>query len=109
MIEVLKVIAWFVGSLFWSKRRLEAEIVVLRHQVNVLRRGMPSRMRLTVIDRLIFVWLYRLCPSVLRAVAIVQPDTVVRWHRKGFRLYWHSRTRVGRPRTRMTCAASSAR
>jgi len=54
---------------------------------------------LTRIDRLLFVWLYRLCPSVLSAVVIVQPETVVRWHRKGFRLYWRwkSRARVGRP------------
>ena len=61
---------------------------------------MPSRTRLTLIDRLIFVWLYRLRPSVLSAVVIVQPETVVRWHRAGFRLYWRwkSRARGGRPR-----------
>src|SRR5260221_14738203 len=89
-----------VGSLFGSERRLEAEIVILRHQLNVLRRRMPSRPRLTLIDRLIFVWLYRLRPSVLSAVVIVQPETVVRWHREGFRLYWRwkSRARGGRPR-----------
>jgi len=81
MIDGLKLLAWFVGSLFRSNRRLEAEIMVLRHQLNVLRRRMPSRARLTLIDRLIFVWLYRLRPSVLNAVVIVQPETVVRWHR----------------------------
>src|SRR5712664_10548 len=61
---------------------------------------MPSRTRLTLIDRLIFVWLYRLRPSVLSAVVIVHPETVVRWHRAGFRLYWRwkSRARGGRPR-----------
>jgi hypothetical protein len=64
-----------VGSLFRSKGRLEAEIAILRHQLNVLPRRMPSRTRLTLIDRLIFVWLYRLRPSVLRAVVIVQPET----------------------------------
>ena len=101
MIDGLKLLAWFVGSLFRSNRRLEAEIMVLRHQLNVLRRRMPSRARLTLIDRLIFVWLYRLRPSVLNAVVIVQPETVVRWHREGFRLYWRwkSRARGGRPRT----------
>jgi hypothetical protein len=100
MIDGLKVLAWFVVSLFRSKGRLEAEIVILRHQLNVLRRGMPSRVRLTLIDRVIFVWLYRLRPSVLNAVLIVQPETVVRWHREGFRLYWRwkSRARGGRPR-----------
>ena len=76
--------------------RLEAEIVILRHQLNVLRRRMPSRARLTLIDRLIFVWLYRLRPSVMNAVTIVKPETVVRWHRKGFRLYWRW---TCRPRT----------
>jgi transposase InsO family protein len=100
MIAGLKLLAWFVVSLFRSKGRLEAEIVILRHQLNVLRRRMPSRPRLTLIDRLIFIWLYRLRPSVLSAVVIVQPETVVRWHREGFRLYWRwkSRARVGRPR-----------
>ena len=100
MIDGLKLLACFVVSLFKSKQRLEAEIVILRHQLNVLRRRMPSRARLTLIDRLIFVWLYRLRPSVMNAVTIVKPETVVRWHRKGFRLYWRwkSRTRGGRPR-----------
>ena len=60
----------------------------------------PSRARLTLIDRLTFVWLYRLRPSVLSAIVIVQPETVVRWHRDGLRLYWRwkSRPREGRPR-----------
>jgi hypothetical protein len=100
MIDGLKLLARFVVSLFRSKGRLEAEIVILRHQLNVLRRGMPSRARLTLIDRLIFVWLCRLRPSVLNAVVIVQPETVVRWQREGFRLYWRwkSRARGGRPR-----------
>src|SRR5229473_1916579 len=100
MIDGLKLLSCFVVSVFRSKGRLEAEIVILRHQLNVLRRRTPSRARLTLIDRLIFVWLYRLRPSVLSAVVIVQPETVVRWHREGFRLYWRwkSRARGGRPR-----------
>src|SRR5260370_41323757 len=100
MIDGLRVLACFVVSLFRSKGRLEAEIIILRHQLNVLRRRMPLRARLTLIDRLIFVWLYRLRPSVLNAVTIVKPETVVRWHREGFGLYWRwkSRTGVGRPR-----------
>lgn len=55
---------------------------------------------LAVTDRLVFVWLYRLFPSLLNAVRIVQPETVVRWHRTGFRLYrrWKSRSRGGRPK-----------
>ena len=100
MIDGLKLLACFVVSLFRSKGRLEAEIIILRHQLNVLRRRTPSRARLTLIDRLIFVWLCRLRPSVLNAVTIVRPETVVRWHREGFRLYWRwtSRARGGRPR-----------
>ena len=100
MIDGLKLLACMVVSLFRSKGRLEAEIVILRHQLNILRRRKPSRKRLTLVDRLIFVWLYRLRSSVLSAVVIVQPETVVRWHREGFRLYWRwkSRARGGRPR-----------
>ena len=100
MIDGLRVLACFVVSLFRSKGRLEAEIIILRHQLNVLRRRMPLRARLTLIDRLIFVWLYRLRPSVLNAVTIVKPETVVRWHREGFRLYWRWKfhARGGRPR-----------
>src|SRR5580700_1430489 len=100
MIDGLKLLACFVVSLFGSKGRLEAEIVFLRHQLHVLRRRKPSRAWLTLIDRLIFVWLYRLHPSVLSAIVIVQPETVMRTHRDGLRLYWRwkPRPREGRPR-----------
>src|SRR5882672_6798211 len=87
-------------SPFKTKARLEAEIVLLRHQVSVLRRRQPSRPKLTVAERLLFVWLYRLFPAVLSAITIVQPETVIRWHRTGFRLHWRwkSRSRGGRPK-----------
>src|ERR1700688_2128085 len=83
-----------------TRARLEAEIVLLRHQLSVLRQRVPSKPRLTVADRLLFVWLYRLFPSVLNTVTIIQPETVIRWHRMGFRLYWRwkSRSRGGRPK-----------
>jgi transposase InsO family protein len=89
-----------VFSPFRTKARLEAEIVLLRHQLNVLRRRVPSKPKLAVADRLLFVWLYRLFPSLLNAVTIVQPETIMRWHRAGFRLYWRwkSRSRGGRPK-----------
>jgi transposase InsO family protein len=79
---------------------LEAEILVLQQQVNVLRRRMPTRPVLTNIDRLVFVWLYRMFPSTVGALAIVRPETVIRWHRVGFRVYWRWRSsrRVGRPK-----------
>jgi transposase InsO family protein len=73
---------------------------MLRHQLSVVRRQAPSRLRLTNADRLLFVWLCQLFPSLRSAITIVQPDTVLRWHRSGFRLYWRwkSRPRVGRPK-----------
>jgi hypothetical protein len=100
MIDFLKLLAHVLVSPFKSQARLEAEIVVLRHQVNVLRRGAPSKLRLTAIDRPIFVWLLRILPSIRSVIQIVQPKTVVRWHRLRFRLYWRwkSRSLGGRPR-----------
>src|SRR6266446_6876837 len=81
MIACLRLVTYFLISLFKSRRRLEAEVVVLRHQLNVLRRAAPPRLRFTSMDRLIFVWLYRRCPSLLHAVSIIKPATVLRWHR----------------------------
>ena len=100
MIDFLKLFLHILVSPFKTQARLEAEIVLLRHQLNVLRRKVRSRTRIGTVDRLIMVWLYRLFPSVLTAIAIVKPETVVRWHRDGFRLYWRwkSRSRGGRPR-----------
>ena len=100
MIEFLKLFVHVVVSPFKTRAQLEAEIVVLRHQLNVLRRRVPSKPKLAIADRLLFVWLYRLFPSTLKAIAIVQPETIIRWHRAGFRLYWRwkSGARGGRPR-----------
>ena len=100
MIAVLSLLLHIVVSPFRTKARLEAEIVLLRHQLNVLRRRIPSKPKLAVVDRLLFVWLYRLFPSVLNAVTIVQPETIIRLHRAGFRLYWRwkSRSHGGRPK-----------
>ncbi len=83
-----------------SRARLEAEIIVLRQQVIVLSRKSGSRVWLRNIDRLILVWIYRLFPSILNAITVVKPETVIRWHRRGFRAYWRwrSRLRGGRPR-----------
>ena len=85
---------------FKSRRRLEAEILVLRHQLNVLQQRAPRRLHLRWADRALFIWLYRRCPRILDAVTIVRPETVVRWHRMGFAAYWRwkSRPRGGRPR-----------
>jgi transposase InsO family protein len=94
---------WFVvavlASPFKSKIRLEAENATLRHQLVVLRRKMKGRARLTSNDRWFFVQLYRRFPSILPALMIVRPETLLRWHRAGFRRYWRwkSRRRGGRP------------
>src|SRR5258707_5946265 len=85
---------------FKSRRRLEAEILVLRHQLNVLQQRMPHRVHLRWADRAVFIWLYRRYPRMLDALTIVRPDTVVRWHRMGVCAYWRWRYRSlgGRPR-----------
>ena len=100
MSSLLALLLHVLTSRFRSQARPKAVIVFLRHQLNVLRRQVPARSRLTVADRLIFVWLYRFVPSLLRAAVIVQPETIVRWHRAGFRLYWRwkSRSHGGRPK-----------
>ena len=94
--ELLLVARWRLKS----RARLEAENIVLRQQVIVLSRKARSRVWLRNIDRRIFVWMYRLFPSVLNAITVVKPETVIRWHRRGFRAYWRwkSRRRCGRPR-----------
>jgi hypothetical protein len=84
---------------FKSKLRLEAENAVLRHQLIVLRRKLHGRVRLTNNDRWFFIQLYRWFPSILQVLTIIQPQTLVRWHRASFRCYWRwkSRRRGGRP------------
>jgi hypothetical protein len=96
MVELL--VLW-LSSLLKSRRRLEAENLVLRHQVDILRRRASRSLRLSTGDRLMFVWPYRFRPSVVDAVAIIGPETVVRWHRQVFRSFWRrkSRSRGGRP------------
>jgi hypothetical protein len=89
-----------IRSRFARRARLEAENLALRQQFVALRRKSPTRVRLWNIDRLLIVSLYRVYPSLLDAIIIVQPETVIRWHRRGFRAYWHwkSRNVGGRPR-----------
>src|SRR5215470_19128909 len=99
MVETLKTALGTLLSLFQSRSQLQVEVLVLRQQLIVLRRTAPKRVRLRVLDRLLFVLLYRLWPGVLDSIAVIQPDTIVRWHRRGFRAlwWWKSRHRLGRP------------
>jgi transposase InsO family protein len=100
MRDLFRLIGWTVVDLFRSRAALEAEIWTLRQQINILRRTAPKKFVFSGIDRLIFIGLYLLFPKVCDALAIVKPDTIVRWHRAGFRLYWRWKSRPcgGRPR-----------
>jgi transposase InsO family protein len=84
---------------FKSHRRLAAENIALRHQLIVLQRKVKGRAHLTNSDRWLLVQLYRWFPSILQIVTIIKPETLVRWHRAGFRCYWRwrSRSQGGRP------------
>src|SRR2546430_1450506 len=88
------------ASPFKSKNRLAAENAALRHQLIVLQRRVRGRIQLTNGDRLFLVMLYRWFPSVLKAITIIRPETLVRWHRAGFRRYWRwkSHSLGGRPK-----------
>jgi transposase InsO family protein len=99
MIGLFRFVLAVMASPFKSKLRLEAENVVLRQQLIVLRRRLPGRVRLTNHDRWFFIQLYRWVPSILQVLTIIRPETLVRWHRAGFRCYWRwkSRRRGGRP------------
>ena len=96
---ILRTILSFLRALFASRAQLAAENVMLRQQLIVLRRSIP-RPKLRRTDRVLLCWLSRLWSGWKSALLIVQPDTVVRWHRQGFRLYWRwkSRKKPGRPK-----------
>jgi transposase InsO family protein len=99
MVALLCLLLRLLTSPFKSNGRLEAENAALRHQLIVLQRKVRGRVQFTNGDRLFFVQLYRWFPSVLKAVTIVRPETIVRWHRGGFRRYWRWKSRPvgGRP------------
>jgi hypothetical protein len=99
MIGLLCFVLTVLASPFKSKSRLEAENAVLRHQLIVLRRRLHGPVRLTNHDRWFLVLMYRWFPSILMVLTIIRPETLVRWHRAGFRCYWRwkSLRRGGRP------------
>jgi transposase InsO family protein len=100
MFGMLYLLGTFFANLFKPQRRLEIENLFLRHQLNIALRGAPHRLRLRGSDRALLVWMTWLWPSLLGLSRVVQPDTILRWHRAGFRAYWRwkSRGRAGRPR-----------
>jgi hypothetical protein len=86
-----------LSSIVRSRAALELENLALRHQIGVLQRCTRKRPRLTAGDRLLWVWLSRIWSEWRSVLAIVQPDTVIAWHRKSFRLFWTGKVRRGRP------------
>ena len=100
MLATLHLLGTFVANLFKSRRQLEIENLFLRHQLNIALRLAPHRLRLRGRERALLVWMTWLWPSLLGLSRVVQPDTILRWHRAGFRAYWRwkSRSRSGRPR-----------
>jgi putative transposase len=109
VVGMTTIISAFVSLLsfrFRSHAGLELELVALRHQVAVLRRQRKGRIQLFSTDRLLWVWLYRVWPQALDVMVLVKPATVVQWYRKGFRLYWRSRSRSPAPGRPKTCSGT---
>jgi hypothetical protein len=100
MLAILHSVGMFVADLFKSRCRLEAENLFLRHQLSIALRRAPPRLRLRGGDGALLVWMSRLWPGLLGAAKIVQPETILRWHRAGFKAFWRwkSRKRAGRPK-----------
>ena len=100
MLGILQLLGTTVANLFKSRKRLEVENLFLRHQLNIALRRLPLRPRLRAHDKALLVWMTQLWPGFLGLSRVVQPDTILRWHRAGFRAYWRwrSRGRPGRPR-----------
>jgi len=98
MVAILSAVVSILAFRFRSRASLELKLIALQHQLVVLRRQRPGRPQLSSLDRLLWVWLYRIWPQVIDAMVLVKPATVVQWHRKGFRLLWRWRSRrPGRP------------
>src|ERR1700693_3812996 len=98
MFAILHEFGRFVADMLKSRSRLEAENLFLRHQFAIALRQAPSRLRLCGSDRALLVWMTRLWPSLLGVAQVVQPETILRWHRAGFKAFWRWKSRAGRPK-----------
>ena len=100
MFVILHGLGMFVAAMFKSRRRLEAENLFLRHQLNIALRRASPRLRLHSSDRALLVWITRIWPNLLDLSQVVKPETILRWHRSGLRAFWRwkSRHRAGRPK-----------
>src|SRR4051812_47963685 len=99
MISVLRALFLSLRTLAYSRAAVQFEVLALRHQLEVLQRTRPRRCRLAKADRWLWVMLSRFWTHWRTALVVVQPETVIAWHRQGFRLWWtwKSRSRIGRP------------
>src|SRR5713226_2071768 len=84
-----------LSSAFRTRAGLQFEILALRHQLGVLQRSSRKRPKLTPADRILWAWLSQVWVDWPAALIIVKPETVIAWHRKGFRLFWTWRGRLG--------------
>jgi hypothetical protein len=84
MFAILHALGMFVADLFKSRSRLEVENLLLRHQLTIALRLAPPRLRLLGSDRALLIWMTRLWPSLLGAVQVVQPETILRWASRWF-------------------------
>jgi hypothetical protein len=100
MPAILHLLGILVADLFRSRHQLEVENLFLRHQLNIALRCAPKRLRLCACDRAALSWMTWLFPNLLGLSRVVRPETILRWHRAGFRAYWRwkSRRQAGRPR-----------
>src|SRR6478672_5571524 len=100
MLAILHLLVMFGADIFKSRRRLEAESLFLHHQLNIALRRAPPRLRLYGSDRALLVWMTRIWPGLLDISRVVKPETILRWHRFGFKAFWRwkSRNRAGRPK-----------
>jgi len=100
MFAILQALGMFVADLFKSRSRLEAENLFLRHQLTIAMRRAPPRLRLRGSDRALLIGMTRLWPNLRGMTQVVQPETILRWHRAGFKVFWRwkSLNRAGRPK-----------
>jgi hypothetical protein len=107
MFAILHSLGMFGVDLFKPRRRLEVENLFLRHQLTIALRRAPPRLRLRGSDRALLVWMTRLWPSLLNATRVVQPETILRWHRAGFTAAGSRESGQGGQRSIESCAISS--
>jgi hypothetical protein len=96
MLAILHLLVMFVADIFKSRRRVEAENLFLRHQLNIALRQAPPSLRLLGSDRALLVWMTRLWPSLIGAAQVVQPATILRWHRAGWKAFWYRAAKLER-------------